>query len=100
MARQIGKMLNTREPKIISGPGKLFVLFLYVGIQMSIEMSWKTACFSVDRKPEVSDNELAMNDPQRKVASTSIDTAIIGKMFTIGDLTTQLFKFKRKLRRC
>ena len=22
MARQIGKMLNTREPKIISGPGK------------------------------------------------------------------------------
>ena len=24
MARQIGKMLNTREPKIISGPGKIY----------------------------------------------------------------------------
>ena len=24
MARQIGKMLNTREPKIISGPGEIF----------------------------------------------------------------------------
>ena len=23
MARQIGKMLNTREPKIISGPGEV-----------------------------------------------------------------------------
>ena len=28
MARQIGKMLNTREPKIISGPGKIhFAMF-------------------------------------------------------------------------
>lgn len=28
MARQIGKMLNTREPKIISGPGKIFFAML------------------------------------------------------------------------
>ena len=30
MARQIGKMLNTREPKIISGPGKIFSLMFNI----------------------------------------------------------------------
>ena len=31
MARQIGKMLNTREPKIISGPGKDVFGYVYLG---------------------------------------------------------------------
>ena len=29
MARQIGKMLNTREPKIISGPGKMLYFAMF-----------------------------------------------------------------------
>ena len=39
MARQIGKMLNTREPKIISGPGKIyFAMFsIYAVFQYTLE---------------------------------------------------------------
>lgn len=33
MARQIGKMLNTREPKIISGPGTEFNRNINLGIR-------------------------------------------------------------------
>ena len=48
MARQIGKMLNTREPKIISGPGKIyFAMFdIYAVFLYMLEV-----CFSILDQP-------------------------------------------------
>ena len=39
MARQIGKMLNTREPKIISGPGRLSSLISYMRTEQNTLVS-------------------------------------------------------------
>ena len=38
MARQIGKMLNTREPKIISGPGIMITDYIFTFYQHSIAL--------------------------------------------------------------
>ena len=44
MARQIGKMLNTREPKIISGPGKIYFAMFDI---YAMFLHMLKVCFSI-----------------------------------------------------